>query len=154
MSIHDRYTFGIIAGIIANIPVNILDYVSTSLNIGEYHIWQIAASAYFTKAQLDTLPALFIGMITDYATAGLLGVISVYLLYLTGKEYYLIKGISIGIAFWILFYGVILRSNITRIDPTGAGTNLSDFTWHIILGVLTSWFIVKYGKHLLEKPYN
>ena len=155
LKIKDKYTFSIIASLIANIPINILDFIFYKLDFNNYLMWHIAASAYFKKADVHTLPALIIGGATDYFTAGLMGIPIFYLLYWTGSDYYWFKGISIGGFWWLTAFGVILRSQVARIDPVDASTNLYHISEHLLLGFLIAWLIVKYGSDLLvEQKHN
>ena len=151
VKINDKYAFGIFASIIANIPINILDYFFYSIDINKYHMWHIAASAYFKVADTDTIPGLITGAFTDYFTASIMGVTIIYLLYFTGTEYFWLKGLSVGAGWWLFAFGVILRSKIGRIDPIDPGTNLYHIFEHVSLGILIAWIINKYGKRILKK---
>ena len=150
IKIKDKYTFSILASILANIPINILDYIFYYIGINKFHMWHIAASAYFKITEVDTIPALIIGAISDYSTAALMGILIMYLLFFTGTEYYWIKGISVGSAWWLFAFGVILRTKVGRIDPIDSGTNLYHIFEHLLLGALIAWIIKKYGKQLLK----
>ena len=145
----DKYSFAILAAILANIPINILDYIFYILDINQYHMWHIAASAYFKAKDTGTIPALITGAITDYSTASIFGLIIIYLLYFTGTEYYWLKGLSVGALSWLFSFGIILREHVSRIDPVDPGTNLYHVAEHYLLGLLIAWIIAKYGKELL-----
>ena len=151
ISINDRYSFGIISGIFANLLNNILDYIFYLIGINKYHMWQIAASAYLKIEDTKTIPALIIGAISDYSTAALMGVSIIYLLYFTGSENFWLKGMSIGGMWWLFAFGVILRAKIGRIDPIDIGTNLYHAAEHLLFGIIVAFIIVKYGKKLLQK---
>lgn len=75
ITIKDRYSFGIISGALANILINLLDFIFYSIGINKYHMWQIAASAYFEIEDTQTIPALIIGAVSDYSTVALMGVV-------------------------------------------------------------------------------
>ena len=154
IKITDKYSFAVFASLIANIPINILDFIIYKLGINKYLMWHIAASAYFKKSDVHTIPALITGAATDYITAGLMGVPIFYLLYWTGKDYFWLKGISIGGFWWLTAFGVILRCKVARIDPVDASTNLYHLSEHILLGFLTALIIVKYGSDLLASSPN
>jgi len=151
IKIKDKYSFGILASVLANIPINILDYFFYLIDINEYHMWQIAASAYFKVEATHTIPALITGAITDYSTAGIMGLSILYLLYFTGTEHFWLKGLSIGAIWWLFSFGVILRTKIGRIDPIDPGTNLYHIAEHFFLGFFIAWIINKYGKKVLEE---
>ncbi|ADL13053.1 hypothetical protein [Acetohalobium arabaticum] len=150
-NIKDKYFSGIMTGILINIPINILDYIFYLLNINQYHMWQIAASAYFRIQDVDTVPALIVGAISDYSTAILLAITIVYLLSITGTDYFWAKGLSVGGIWWLFAFGVMLRIKIGRIDPIDAGTNLYHVSEHMLFGVLVAWIITKYGQEALAE---
>lgn len=114
-------------------------------------MWHIAASAYFKISDVHTLPALITGAINDYFIASAMGVAIIYFLYLTGTDFFWIKGASIGGAWWLFAFGIVLRTKIGRIDPTDPGTNLYHITEHLLLGILIAWLITKYAKEVLER---
>ena len=145
----DKYSFAILAAVIANIPINILDYIFYALDINQYHMWHIAASSYFKTQDTGTIPALITGAITDYSTASIIGIAIIYLLYFTGTEYFWLKGLSIGAGSWLFAFGFILRKHVSRIDPVDPGTNLYHIAEHYLLGFLIAWIITKYGSELL-----
>ncbi|MCK8823627.1 hypothetical protein [Fuchsiella alkaliacetigena] len=150
IKIKDKFSFGMLASACANIPINILDYIFYSLDINKHHMWHIAASAYFKKADVKTIPALVTGAISDYSNAGMMGSVILYLLYFTDTEYSGLKGLSVGAAWWLLSFGVILRSKVSRIDPDDAGTNLYHLAEHLLLGFLIAKIIDKYGQEILK----
>lgn len=149
IKIKDKYTFGIIAGVLANIPITILDYIFYLIGINKYQMWQIAASVYLNNT--NTIAALIIGIFTDFSVVSMMGIVVIYLLYFTGTEYYWLKGLSMGAVGWVFAFGVFLRTQIVRIDPVDAGTNFYHVVEHLLLGVLIAWISVKYGKRILEK---
>jgi len=140
--INDLFIAGALSGIIANIPINIFDYILYRLKINKIFIWHISASAFVEKKDIKNITGLFIGAVDDYTMAAIKGVFIAYLLYFTGTEFYIIKGIGAGLFFWLCFFGIILRLKIARIDPVEPATNLTHLTWHILLGGLTAWLII------------
>lgn len=145
INIKDKITLGAAAGILANLITSIIDIVLYKLNINKFIHFHIAASAYFPVRDVNTLPALIIGGISDFTVAAVFGVIIVYILFLTGTDYFYVKGLMVSLLYWLLLYGMILRLNIARIDPTDPGTNLVHLATHIILGLLISWIVTKHG---------
>ena len=140
--INDVFTASAVAGIVANIPVVILSYVLYRLNINKVFVWHIAATMFIENKDVNTAPGIILGAISDFVVAGFKGVIIGYLLYFTGFSFYLFKGLTVSLLFWILVFGFILRMKITGWDPVDPATNLVHLAWHIILGLLTAYFIV------------
>lgn len=144
--IDDKITLGVVSSIIGTLLLGVVDYIAFMLNLEKWQLINIAASAYFKVDDVGTLPALFVGGITHLANAGLLGVIICYILYYTGIDFYWLKGIGVSLMFWLFAYGVVLRTHIGRIDPTGAFTNVSHILFHIIGGWLIAYLIIKLAK--------
>ena len=151
IKIKDKFTLGVLASACANIPINILDYIFYSVDINKHHMWHIAASTYFKKEDVKTIPALVTGAVSDYSKAGIMGSVILYLLYFTDTEYSGLKGLSVGALWWLFGFGVILRTKVSRIDPDDPGTNLYHLTEHLLLGFLIAKFIDKYGQELLRE---
>ncbi|OWZ83411.1 hypothetical protein [Natranaerobius trueperi] len=143
--INDIFTLGALAGVIANIPVNLFDFFLYHFGINKIYIWHISTSVFVEKKDIKTGIGLFIGFINDYSVAGVKGVITAFLLHFTGSEFYLLKGITVGLFFWLIIFGCLLRLKIAHLDPVEPITNLSHLTWHILFGALTSWLIVYLG---------
>lgn len=59
--IKDNFFLGVFAAFIANLIDNIFDWIMYAFNLSKYHAWHIAASAYFPKDKVDTIPALIVG---------------------------------------------------------------------------------------------
>ena len=143
--IKDKIILGAFSAVVTMLILNIVDWASVFLKANKWHIWQIAASLYFGAKDLNTAPALFIGAMAHTVILSFSGVIICYVLYYTGRDFYLLKGLGINLMFWIFLFGVILKINIARINPTDAGTNMSHFVGHVLAGLLMSYFIVKFA---------
>jgi len=100
---------------------------------------------YIEKKDLHTPAGLIIGAAADYIMGGVKGVVLAYLIYFTGWDFYLFKGIAVGLLFWLICFGLILRLNIAGIDPVEPGTNLTHLSWHILLGVTNALLILQLG---------
>ncbi len=142
--IKDKYLLGFVSAAIVATILNFVDYLSVRLHINEWHIWQIAGSLFFGKEELTGIPALIIGALTHTTLIGFAGVIICYILHYTGRTWYIVKGITVFLLFWIMLFGGILSLKITSItQPVGAQTNIAHMIGHITAGILTSLLIVK-----------
>ena len=146
LKIKDRIFLGGISGIIGNIPKNIFIFILYYFGIAKQPLWKVAASLYFPADKITILNILTLGLVTDYLIAGLFGILLVLILSYTGKDYYLFKGIGLGITFWVGLYGLLVGTSLTSIDPNTFGTNAAQLGAHIILGLVSSWFIVRTGR--------
>ncbi|MHB1420778.1 MAG: hypothetical protein ACYCX4_14565, partial [Bacillota bacterium] len=143
IKIKDKVWLGALSGIIVTSSLNVVDWISVLLKTNKWHIWQIAASTYFELKDINTFPALFIGAVSHTSLMALAGVTTCYLLYFTGRDYYLIKGLGVLMMFWLFIFGAALRFNVARIHPVDIGTNISHYIGHASAGLLISFLIVK-----------
>lgn len=146
LKIGDKITLGAVSGIISSLIVDIINYFSFILNLHKWHLVHISASVYFKVKDVGTLPALFVGVITHFTVCAILGIVVCYTLYYTGTDFYWLKGIGACLVFWLLVFGIMLRVNIGRIDPTDAATNVFYVSAHIMRGWLVAYLITKLAK--------
>ena len=144
IEVKDDYTLGVAAGLIANTVRTIFALITCGLGYRNYFGWNLASSAVLPKEKTSEISALFIGGFTDYAIAGVLGVVTIYLLSYTGFRYYILKGFSVGTIAWLLIYIPITQSEISKITPSAISANISFLIGHLLLGVVTAVVIVKY----------
>ena len=123
---------------------SVVDYFLFRLHVTKWHIFQIASSIFFSKEEITTVPALVIGGLTHITLEGLAGLVLFCALYYTGRKFYLFKGISVALLFWIMLFGGILSLKITAIaQPLGAPTNMTNLVEHILSGILAGFLMVK-----------
>ena len=149
IKIEDKYFLAIISSIAANFIRNIFNYICYQLNFSQYLPRQIAAATFLPTTKVDSIIGIIIGSCADYGVAIFLGIFIVYLLHLTGMSYLLIKGLSIGLLYWLLIFGMLLKFGVSEINPNDLKTNLVFLINHILLGVFISWLASKYGKKVL-----
>jgi hypothetical protein len=58
--------------------MNGLDYLMLRLCLNKWHIWQLSASLYFKKDELDTIPAFLIGGVIYMLIESIAGVVLFY----------------------------------------------------------------------------
>ena len=140
--IKNKFLLGAVAGIAANIIINILDYILYFFNFSEYLALHIAASIYFPIGELKTIEAVIFGLVLDYILAIILGIATVYFLHYTGTDLFIVKGIAIGTISTLLVDGLLLEvveDTVDAFDP-------EHLTHHLLLGVLIAWFCIKFGQ--------
>jgi hypothetical protein len=147
----DPFALGVLAAWIANTIVNGLDFLVYSAQLTSHPIWHLAASVYLPIKEDKTLIGRIIGLVTDYAVAAGLSIILIYILYQTGKDYFYLKGLVIGLFAWVFIFGVVLRTGIARIVPEDPITNLFQLSNHLLLGVVMGWLLYKFlPEHFAE----
>ncbi len=155
-NIKDKVLLGALSGALVATAFNLLDYISITLKVNKWHIWQIASSLYFPKGDLNTVPALALGAITHTTLMAFAGIIICYVLYYTGRDFYLVKGILILLFFWIGLFGGVLSLGVTSLQqPLGISTNIAHIFGHFGASVIISYLIVKLADpKVWSKPVN
>ena len=143
-TIKDKYSLGIIIGLTANIIRNIFNYIVYQLNFTQYLPRQIAAATFIPLAKIDSLIGIIIGFCADYGIAIFFSLSIVYLLDITGDDFAILKGLSIGLLYWLLLFGLLLRFGLSRINPSDLGTNLIFLFNHLLLGIIVAVMVVRY----------
>lgn len=81
----------------------------------------------------------------DSVVAGLVGVVTVYVLSITGQDRAKLKGALTGQTVWTALYGVLGTMGATKVYPVSPGTVLSEFAAHSAYGAVTTFLATKLG---------
>ena len=92
--IHDKFTLGIVAGILGTIPSLILNIISVQINLAKFYSFQLTGSIYLFPGLTGSFLGLVFGGLIWLAFGAFLGVIITYLLELTGQDYWWAKGVA------------------------------------------------------------
>jgi hypothetical protein len=148
----DTLIYGAMAGIAGTIAKEAIDFLSVVLGWSKYLYWHIAASIFILPEEVTQAGGLILGALGDLVAGSLFGIVLLYILKYTGKDYLYFKGLGFGWLIWLGFFGLVVNIHIIRITPTDIGTSLSAFLEHSVFGLTTAWFIGKYGQELLRRP--
>ena len=151
LSFENKIPLGVFAGTISNVIRNTIGLILYYLDYKKHTIWELATSAILPKSEMEKLPALTIGIFNDFAIASILGIITVYFIYFTGKDNFILKGFILGSAAWMLIFIPVTQLEISRIQPETLSSNLLFLLSHLLLGVLTSIIVIKFGEKALKK---
>jgi hypothetical protein len=139
----DKFLYGALFGIIADIPKEIVDF-AIYLSGSKFYCWMIPAGITLSPKWNNTFWGLFIGGLNDLIIAGVLGVGLTYFLMLMEERYLFFKGICYSIGIWLFLCMMIITrlSYWERVnDP---GFYFQSFTVHQIWGLVATWLVVKY----------
>ena len=84
------------------------------------------------------------GYLGDFTLAMTLGIVLVYILRRTGKDYALIKGLGLGAITYMLLYGIAMALNFTRINLRTPLPSLLLFISHLVFGGFSAWAVQRY----------
>jgi len=139
----DRLMTGAIIGILANFVKLISNYIMYLLGMTDVVFWQIAASRFLVKEDLQRPVAYFIGAIADLTVTSVLGVVFVIILYFSGKDYIWLKGIGFTLTVWVGLFGTLLAQEVqTKIPQELLGivvTIIAHLVYGLGFALFASW---------------
>lgn len=149
-NIKDKFFLGLLTGVIAKTVMFIVDLAAFLLKLDDQFFWYIAASPFVPIDEIRSLNAIIIGLISDYTVAISLGIVVVFLLYYTGTDFFYLKGLTVGLFYWLM-YGFLLNIHVIRIRPAHTTASSINLLLHILIGLASGLVAVKYGKNALTK---
>lgn len=141
----DRFTFWVFSGIIGVIARDIWSYFARQVGLTGFYIWNLGASLMVQTALIETFWGTILGFLVDIVIGSMFGVMIGILLHLTGRAYYILKGIGVGLIAWMFFYG-ILYHNLPFTQAYAPGeplSNIGAFIGHSIFGAVAVLVYVK-----------
>ncbi len=139
--LEDNVILGILAGLIGNIPKELIAWAFHFTGYLRYTFMHIAAGAFVSKEFIDDPVSLVIGAISDWIMVGFIGVITVYFIRFTGNRYPVIKSVFVSSLFYIILYGALMALDVTRASLLTPLPNLLLFIPHLALGSGIGLFI-------------
>ncbi|NMB00380.1 MAG: hypothetical protein GX971_02490 [Firmicutes bacterium] len=134
----DRLLLGVISGLAGGAVKNVVGSILMKSHASEFGGPARAAGMLLPAHKIATPQGRLVGWLADTAIAGLLGIASVYMLSVTGKDNAALKGaITTGGVAWMGLYGVLGTLGATRVEPGHPRTVLSEFITHSIYGAVT-----------------
>ena len=140
--IKDKIIIGLLIGLLADAVKLTFNFLSFKLNFTPVVFWQLVSATVLEKEDVFTPLGILIGGITDIIVTMFLGVIFIYLIYLTGKENLWIKGIGFGMLVWLIFFvvvrGLLVQGKIPP-DPSGILVTIGA---HFLFGLSLAAFTI------------
>ena len=127
----------------ANVIVTIFSIVTFLIGWNETFMYEVAAGSFLEKKQVETLIGTLIGIATDFGVSALFGLALALILKASTNNFWWLKGMLLAITWWIFFYGLLVGTQATARDVLDIGTNSQQLLGHLILGFLTSYFIIR-----------
>lgn len=137
----DLIVTGAIAGTIGNICQLLFNFGCFLIGWTKYTYFQIAASVFVVPDRVNTWGALLLGMLADLVVGASFGIALLYIVNKTGNKFLAFKGLGLAWIMWLVLFGLIVNIHIVRITPTDIGTNQCAFFSHLILGLVTAWWL-------------
>lgn len=147
----DPIIYGGIAGIIGTIAKEAVDFISVAVGFSKHTYWHVAASIFVHPQEVTKVGGVVLGALADMIIGAFFGVLLLYFIKFTKKDYLYIKGLGFSWLIWLFLFGMVVNLHIVRITPADIGTSLSAFIEHSLFGLTAAWFIGKYATKLIEK---
>ena len=147
----DRLIVGALVGLLADAVKLAANYLAFLLGYTNVVFWQITAARFLNKGDLLKPVALLVGAVADLTVTSVLGVVFLYLIDKTGKNYLWIKGIGFGLAVWVGLFGTLLRQSIQGKLPQSSSGILVTIVAHIIFGLSLAFFTWLYYRYRLRR---
>lgn len=147
----DTIVFGAIAGLIGNIAKELITWMLYSLGFIQYTFVHIGADLLVSK-QMSNPFTLATGILADWVTAGLIGIILLLIIRFTGNDYPIAKGVFVSMLVYVLFYGALMSLNLSNVANAGPRTHFLLFFPHIAFGLVAGWVIKRYDQIDLRSP--
>ena len=149
LKITDRFTRGLLAGIIAGVVTKPYDILAYYLNFSTFRWLDVAGIVIYGRRPLNAGEAVFATLSTWFFHA-LLGVIFVYLVQkLVSSANLFLKGWYFGVICWFLIYAIIILFKVPEISAIPLKTSVSNFIGASIWGLVLTAVLYR-----LEQPLD
>jgi hypothetical protein len=112
----DKVVIGVITGLLADAVKLTFNYLAFRLHFASVVFWQITASRFLEKADLYKPIGYIVGAATDLTVTSVIGVLFIYFLHFTGRDYTWLKGAGFGLTLWVLLLGTLLLQSQAKLD--------------------------------------
>lgn len=144
----DRILAGTIAGMVATLFKYVPNIILWKMGIVQNLYFHIASSALIRPEDVKTVWGLILGVVVDIITGGALGLLIIYLLKFTDRDYWWYKGLIAGNIIWLWGLGVTINLGAARIVPLDPIFRLISLGEHQIFGLVGAYLIVKWYPEL------
>jgi len=139
----DRFTRGMLAGIIAGVITKAYDFLAYYLHISTLRWMDVAGTLIYGRKPLNLWEAVF-ATLSAWLFHALLGVIFVYLIQrLFSSANLILKGWFYGVIGWFVIYSIIILFKAPEISFVPLRTSFSNFIgasiWGIIMALALLW---------------
>lgn len=141
--IKDKVITGAIIGILADLVKLASNYIMYLVGLTPTVFWRITATRFLEKEDIYKPIALLIGGTADIIISSILGIVFVYFLYYTGKDYLWLKGVGFGLAVWVNLFGTLLGASVMTKIPQKPSSIIVTIIAHLIFGFALAFFAQK-----------
>ncbi|TYO94512.1 hypothetical protein [Desulfallas thermosapovorans] len=150
--IKDGITLGFLCGFLANIPKAIANEVLFRKKIESKRYGEVISGIFMPKSKALSKQGKLFGVGGDFVTSSILGIPLVYMMLLTGKDNFLLKGFLTGVIGLGSFRGLLANVGPGKTYPRDPQTNITFTINSAMWGIVASSLIVMLGNESLFKP--
>jgi len=143
---NDTITIGVISGSIASVIMTVIDWMINFSGVVFTPPWVVSGHILLNTDVLYTTIGILLGLVIQFMLGAGFGVIIAVVIRLTGKDYYILKGLGVGSLFFIGNTGIM--QSVGNIAPWMRNELLSTIIALInffILGTVSSFIIARYS---------
>lgn len=138
----DRFTRGLVAGIIAGVFSNVWAFLAGAMNFTTLRYADWAGIIIFGRTPPFTAGELVFATAAQIMFVGGLGILFAYLLPFFTERYYFLKGWIFSVMTWFLIYAVTSLFKVEGIVGLPLKTVLSNFVDASILGLVLAYSLL------------
>ncbi len=124
---------------------DLFDRLYMALGFSGISMAKVAAGSFVAVDSLSTTAALIIGYTAHFTVGGILGLLFLSFLLITGTRYNMQKGIFFGLAVWLLLSGVGLTLGVSNYYPRDPSSVLMLLFDHIVFGITIGYLIPRFA---------
>ncbi len=143
----DRVVAGSAAGLVTGVVLGVTVNLFNAAGLTEYSSIQIAGGILTGQYMTDPMSPgmLVVAWSSHLVIAMAVGVMLVYLLSFTGREYGVLKGVLLGGFFWLFNNGIMAPLlKLELLPPMGYGDLIFSLVRHFLFGALTAALLLHF----------
>lgn len=126
--------------------MDILQFPIWKLKIVKHPLSHYAASIFLDTQNLHhTVLGSITSFLADYIYSAFLGILFVYFIYLTGKNFIVIKGIIFGALIWLFSFGGLRSLSMVKLQEVMPADVLYYLLLHLLFGIALGIITKRYG---------
>ena len=138
----DRFTRGLIAGVVASIPAFIINMIAFSFELTTLR-WAGFAGHFLYGHKPETMGEEVFAVLGVFFFSGLLGIIFSYLLPHLSSQNYLLKGVVFSLTVWFVSFAITFLFQVPGLQDVPLKTVVTNFVsalaWGVVLGYVLDW---------------
>jgi uncharacterized membrane protein YagU involved in acid resistance len=133
----DRVLIGSIAGALGLLTRDVYSFFAKQIGFAKFYVWGITADLFMEKKFVQSFFGYVVGFLGDIVFGATIGIVFLYFIKYTNTKNFLIKSWGIGMAAWLLLFGILLHTlpGSETSAPKDALSNFSAFFGHSVFGL-------------------